>query len=96
MRQNILLIILIAAVILMGFFIYQYFFESKPGDIEAPDGIQSELLSQYRQIKTLKPDLSIFADPFFKSLFSPLQTFGTGTSTKPTVIPGRANPFVPF
>ncbi|MBI2639796.1 MAG: hypothetical protein HYW90_02800 [Candidatus Sungbacteria bacterium] len=96
MRQTIFLIVLVVALVLTGYFLYQYFFGSQAETVEAPAGTRSELLSRYRQIKSLKPDLSIFTDPFFRSLFSPLQTFGTGTSTKTSTVPGRKNPFAPF
>lgn len=95
MRQIILFIVLIAAITLTVVFLYQYFVGTTKTDTGVSVGIQAEKLSEYRQIKNLKPDLSIFTDPFFKSLFSPAQTFGTATPLS-SITPGRANPFVPF
>ena len=97
MRQTVLSIVLIVAVIGAGWFTYQ-FFTGGPSDEElsAPEGIDEQRLAEYRKIKTLKPDLSVFTDPFFRSLFSPWQVFGGGAAATPTAKPGRPNPFTPF
>ena len=90
-------VVLIIAVVGTGYFAYQ-FFTGGPSDEEfgAPEGIDEQKLVEYRKIQTLKPDLSVFTDPFFKSLFSPRQVFGTEAVGAPIVKPGRPNPFVPF
>ncbi len=97
MRQTLLSIVLIVAIIGAGYFTYQ-FFAGGPSDEElsAPSGIDEQKLEDYRKIETLKPDLSVFTDSFFKSLFSPFQVFGTGATTTITAKPGRPNPFMPF
>ena len=97
MRQALLPIILVIAVVGAGYFTYQLFM-SGPLDEEfsVPEGIDEQTLAEYRKIQTLKPDLSVFTDTFFKSLFSPWQVFGAGAAATPTAKPGRPNPFAPF
>lgn len=73
------------------------FLAGGPGiETEADAAVQARI-AEYRKIKTLKPDLSIFSDPFFTSLFTPSQLYGTG-AVPPTgaVTTGRVNPFAPF
>lgn len=95
MRQTILSIIFIAAVVGAGFFLYRFFTGAPQTEVFDSDALPQERLADYRKIKTLEPDLSIFADPFFKALFSPAQTFGVGAAPQPPS-PGRANPFASF
>ena len=97
MRQTVLSIVLVVAVIGAGYFTYQFFAGGPAGEeLSAPEGIDEQRLAEYRKIQTLKPDLSVFTDPFFKSLFSPWQVFGAGAAAAPTAKPGRPNPFAPF
>lgn len=74
---------------------YQLFMGAPVVDqFSVPAGIDEDKLAEYRKIQTLKPDLSIFTDSFFKSLFSPFQVFSSGTTTAGKI--GRVNPFTPF
>ena len=95
MRQTILSIAFFVALIITGVFVYQYFTGGPQiSGIEKAELVDARL-AEYRKIKTLRPDLNVFADPFFKSLFSPATVFGTGL-VEPKVTPGRTNPFTPF
>lgn len=95
MRQAILSVLFFAALTATGVFVYQYFVSgTESGDMTTTEPVD-ERLAEYRKIRTLRPDLSVFADPFFKSLFSPIAVFGTGP-VQPTATPGRTNPFTPF
>lgn len=97
MKQVLLSIVLIVAVIGASYFTYQFFVGGpSAGELSAPSGLDQQKLDEYRKIQTLKPDLSVFTDPFFKSLFSPAQVFGGGATTTLSAKPGRANPFAPF
>ncbi len=95
MRQTILSIVFFVALIITGVFFYQYF--TGGPEIFGVDtaGQVDERLAEYRKIKTLRPDLGVFADPFFKSLFGPAAVFDTGP-VAPAATPGRTNPFSPF
>ena len=95
MRQIIFSVLFFAALIATGVFVYQYFTGGpEVGDMTTTEPVD-ERIAEYRKIKTLRPDLSVFADPFFKSLFSPVAVFGTGP-VQSTSTPGRTNPFTPF
>ena len=91
MRQNILSIILLALVIAAGVWWWRSFRQAEPVVSVSVQPV-SERLKQYRQLKNLQVDTSIFSDPLFQSL----ERFGVEGFFIGSIPHGRANPFVPF
>ncbi|MBI4132850.1 MAG: hypothetical protein HY473_02090 [Candidatus Sungbacteria bacterium] len=92
MRQNILSIILLVLVIAAGVWWWRSFRQAEPAAVSVSVQPASERLKQYRQLKNLQVDTSIFSDPLFQSL----ERFGVGGFFIGSIPHGRANPFVPF
>ena len=95
MRQNFLTIIILALLAAGGYVWYTSFrsTESPPAPSGAVGLVSEEnaRLQQYRQLKNLKPDKSIIADPLFQSL----ERFRPAVPPPPAA-KGRPNPFLPF
>ena|SRR6185369_15752420 len=87
-------IVILAAVVIAGYF---YATRDRSSDVlltsvlssDAPTGVQGDLLSVLRQLKTLKLDDSIFQDPVWNTLHD----FGQTLSPQPSF---RQNPFAPL
>ena len=90
MKQNILTIIFIVFLLGTGYVWYQYARSvSAPESLDAAADV-SGTLDRVRRLKTLQLETSVFQDPALKIL-KPLPR-----KDRPSVIPGRENPFVPF
>lgn len=84
-------------VIVLGFFAYTYFFAGKKvpalltseSSEVAASATGAEILALLRDLKALRLDESIFADPVFRRLHD----FGVLISPEPV---GRNNPFAPL
>ena len=87
MRQTVIAVIIIAILGAAGWFWYT---SLRPGSVAPPSPLESDLVKQYEQLRTLALDTEVFSDPLFKAL----KHFGPATSTPVAV--GRANPFAPF
>lgn len=92
MRQNILSIILLVLVITAGVWWWRSFRQAEPIAVAVSVEPPSERLKQYRQLKNLQVDTSIFSDPLFQSL----ERFGAERFLIGSIPHGRVNPFVPF
>ncbi|MDP3727524.1 MAG: hypothetical protein Q8R35_02695 [bacterium] len=93
MRQTILTIILVVLLLASGFI---WFRASRQGEPAAPAILAegSERFRQYQHLKNLKPDIGIFADPFFRSLEATVPSGGPPSlATGGDLRPGRTNPF---
>lgn len=89
MRQTILIIVFAVAVLGAGFFAYRFFTGGPDIAVSDGDGEREGRLVEYRKIKTLQFDSSMFSDPFLRLLSRPtLQEAPGGTA-------GRENPFLP-
>ena len=93
MRQTILTVVLIVLLFAIGFVWYHYLRPPAEGGpaASAEPAIDPARLEQYRGLKQLRLDVSIFSHPFFRLLEE--QTQPAGTAAVPA---GRANPFAPF
>lgn len=89
MRQSFVAAAIILLFAVSGWIWYRYI--RAPGEAPPPARLESELLKQYRQLKNLEPDISIFSDPVYRSL----ERFRPAT-TSPALPRGRPNPFIPF
>lgn len=91
MRQTILTVLLIVLVVATVYVWYAYLrAPSEEIGIQA-GSVTDDRLLQYRQLKDLKPDTSLFSDPLFQSLnrYRP-------PNVPPALPPGRLNPFSAF
>lgn len=91
-RQSILLIIILLAFGGAVYFFYQQYFAARPTTKRITEAkIDFKIhLAELKRLKDLRPDVSVFEDPFFKGLQTP---------PPPVEIPvtqGRVNPFSPF
>ena len=92
MRQNILSILLLAVIIGVGFYWRQYLGQPAVTPTAGRIQVESAKLRQYRQLKNLKLDSSLYSDPLFQSL----QRVGAAASATSSIPHGRDNPFVAF
>ncbi len=90
MRQSFIAAAIVLLLAVSGWIWYRYI-RSPAGATPPPPRLESELLEQYRQLKSLEPDISIFSDPVYRSL----ERFRPAT-TSPILPRGRPNPFIPF
>ncbi|GEM_PF-3348338 len=91
MRQTILTALLILLVVATIYVWYAYL-RTPSEEVGIPVGsVTDDRLLQYRQLKDLKPDTSLFSDPLFQLLnrYRP-------PNVPPTIPPGRMNPFSAF
>ncbi len=97
MRQNILVVFLILLLLTGGFIWLRYMRGTAPAVPTVGEGASGRL-SQYKQLQNLKPDLSIFADPLFRSLERtlPSPTGGPPPVGSGDIRAGRTNPFNPL
>ena len=98
MRQNILVVVLIFFLLAGGFIWFRSLRDASSGVQAVETAGVSGRLGQYKQLQNLKPDLSIFTDPLFRSLerASPGPTGGPPAVSSGDVRAGRANPFNPL
>ena len=92
MRQTILTIILVILLLASGFI---WFRASRQAGPAAPSiaAEGSERFRQYQHLKNLKPDIGIFADPFFRSLEATVPSGGPPSlATGGDPRPGRPQP----
>ena len=90
MRQVIFIFVFVIAALGIGFFAYWFFIGDSNLDSSGYTIEREKKLAEYRKIKTLRLDASMFSDPFLRSLTSP-------TSSEPAVVRDpsqRANPFL--
>lgn len=88
--QRLFIIVLVLAVIGGG---YYYFQSSSSSPMPSSNATIKELdarLSEMRPLQALTVDVSIFDNAFFQSLKLVTPT------PKPTITPGRPNPFAPL
>ncbi len=93
MKQTILTVVLIVLLLAIGFVWYNYLRPPAEGGPAASVDtvIDAARLEQYRGLKQLRLDVSIFSDPLFRLLEEQTPSMGTAA-----VQAGRANPFAPF
>ncbi len=98
MRQNILVIVLIFILLAGGFIWFRYMRDAAPAVRAVGAADASGRLGQYKQLQNLKPDLSIFTDPLFRSLERtlPSPTGGPPPLGTGAIRAGRTNPFNPL
>lgn len=94
MKQTLLTVALLVLILASGFVWYRYV--RAPSTVEAPaaaaPAIDPARLEQYRELRRLDLDASVFFDPLFRSLdVPPVPAAGV-----PLVPSGRSNPFAPF
>lgn len=90
MRQTILAVVLIAVIAAAGFLWSRYGGSgTAPSETAGLTSTIGERLAQYESLQRLQPDISVLADPLFRSL---------RPAAPPLAIPqgGRTNPFAPF
>lgn len=89
MRQ--IIFIIIFAVAALGAVVFSYRFLTRGPDltVSAGDGGRELKLAEYRKIKTLRFDPSMFSDPFLRLLSRPT------SQEAPEEAAGRENPFLP-
>ncbi len=93
-KQTILLLIFIGILGTTGFLWYRYAKTLPPSQaVKAEDSFEARL-SDLRRLKDLQLDVSLFRDPFFKTLQSSEDT--VGEKVKSQTKAGRENPFLPF
>lgn len=97
MRQTILTVLLVFLLLAAGFVWFRYVRDAVPA-VSSEPAEADERLQQYRHLKNLKADLSIFSDPLFRSL---QQTLPPPSNERPPTLsggsrPGRTNPFNPL
>ncbi len=98
MRQNILVVLLICILLASGFIWFRYMRDASPAGQALGAADTSERIEQYKQLQNLKPDLSIFIDPLFRSLERtlPSPTGGPPALGTGDIRAGRTNPFNPL
>jgi|SRR6185295_11437407 len=87
----------IAAVLVVAFFIYSYFFTGAPAEqvlsstesATSTESVDQDLIGLLLKLRSITLNDSIFTDPAFQSL----QDFGKELVPEPV---GRANPFAPL
>lgn len=92
-RQIFLLLIVVMALGSAGYVWYRYASTSTQENVLGTGGSFGTRLSELQRLKDLQLDVSLFQDPFFKSLLIPESSAGEKIKGKPT---GRENPFLPF
>ena len=94
MRQTLLTILLIMALIAAGFAWFRYIGTAPPSEPARAQGALGERLNQYRRLKSLSPDTGIFSDPLFLNLKPAAGEIpaSEGSSSQP-IRAGRNNPF---
>lgn len=98
MRQNILVVLLVLMLLAGGFIWFRYMRDASPAVPAVGAANVSGRLGQYKQLQNLKPDLSIFTDPLFRSLERalPSPTGGPPSVEAGNIRAGRTNPFNPL
>lgn len=96
MRETIITIALLGLIAGGGWAWYKYVREAPSPDLETSQlgeqREQNERLRQYRQLNSLKPDLSLLDQPVFRTL----QAAQAAATTTGAIPRGRPNPFAPF
>lgn len=91
-RSNIFLIFFLILLLGTGYLWYQYSRTSLVSPEKASEDFEARL-AQLRRLKTLKIDVAILEDPFFKSFRSISEVVAP---EKVEVKTGRSNPFLPL
>lgn len=94
MRQTILMILFILLILAAGVIWFRFARSPAVEPAATPPLDVEGRLAEYRQLQTLRPDLSVFADPLFRSLrqaASPIGSSSLPDGAKPSA--GRPNPF---
>ncbi|MBI2640470.1 MAG: hypothetical protein HYW91_01130 [Candidatus Sungbacteria bacterium] len=93
-RQTILLLVFVIVLGLIAYLWYGYAQTATRPETARAEGSFSTRLSELRRLKDLQLDVSLFQDPFFKSLQAPEGMAGEKIREQTKI--GRENPFLPF
>lgn len=93
-KQTFLLLIVILMLGSSGYVWYRYASTLPQENVRGTEGSFGTRLSELQRLKDLQLDVSLFQDPFFKSLLLPESSAGEKIKEKAKT--GRENPFLPF
>lgn len=93
MKQTLLAIAFLVLILATGLVWYRYV-RPPAGATASPDTvIDPARLAEYREMRRLSLDISVFSDPLFRILEAPTPPLAAPGASIPA---GRADPFAPF
>lgn len=93
MKQTILAAIFLVLILAAGFVWYRYVRPPAAATASPDSVIDPARLAEYRKLRQLSLDISVFSDPLFQILAAPTPPLAAPGVSIPA---GRADPFAPF